>query len=126
MVMRRHRGTHPLDFATGPDISPRLLVMSTEETLLIPQQGEVWIGRADPQDTVQPDVDLGPCGGLQAGVSCHHARLVVRSGKYLLEDLHSKNGTFVNSVPLEPEKPMRVRTGDIVRFGELTMVFYEK
>jgi pSer/pThr/pTyr-binding forkhead associated (FHA) protein len=86
----------------------------------------VLIGRADPQVTPQPDVDLGPHGGSQAGVSRRHARLLYSPEGWLLDDLHSTNGTFLNNQRLVPEQPARVYTGDIIRCSQLTLVFYEE
>ena len=112
--------------ALAPVTGPRLVVAGTGATLTLPQKGEVLIGRADPQVTPQPDVDLGPHGGRQAGVSRHHARLLYYADGWLLEDLNSTNGTFVNSVPVEPGQPVQVRTGDILRCSQVTLIFYEE
>ncbi|RLC58887.1 MAG: hypothetical protein DRI79_14075 [Chloroflexi bacterium] len=108
--------------ATGP----RLLVRGTGAVLLLPQQEEVLIGRADPNLTPSPDVDLGPHGGGLAGVSRRHARLLHRPEGWLLEDLHSTNGTFLNDTPVPPGQPVRVRSGDIIRCGQLALAFYEE
>jgi pSer/pThr/pTyr-binding forkhead associated (FHA) protein len=43
----------------------------------------------------------------------------------MLEDLNSTNGTFLNGKLVPPDQQVRVRTGDIVRFGTLTLIFYE-
>ncbi len=49
-----------------------------------------------------------------AGVSKRHANLIVRDGRVSLEDLASKNGTWVNG---ERIATAPVRVGDEVRFG---------
>jgi len=112
--------------ALSPVAGPRLVVAGTGATLVLPQQGEVLIGRADPQITPRPDVDLGPHGGGQAGVSRRHARLLYSSEGWMLEDLQSTNGTFLNSVPVPPGQPVGVRTGDILRCSQVTLIFYEE
>jgi tRNA A-37 threonylcarbamoyl transferase component Bud32 len=112
--------------ALSPVTGPRLMIAGTGATLTLPQKGEVLIGRADPHATPQPDVDLGPHGGGQAGVSRRHARLLYSSEGWLLEDLHSTNGTFLNSAPVLPGQPVRVSTGDILRCSQVTMIFYEE
>jgi tRNA A-37 threonylcarbamoyl transferase component Bud32 len=112
--------------ALSPVTGPRLMIAGTGATLTLPQKGEVLIGRADPHATPQPDVDLGPHGGGQAGVSRRHARLLYSSEGWLLEDLNSTNGTFLNSVPVLPGQPVRVCTGDILRCSQVTMIFYEE
>ncbi|HET91180.1 MAG TPA: FHA domain-containing protein [Chloroflexi bacterium] len=110
----------------SPVAGPRLIVAGTGAVLTLPQQGEVLIGRADPQSTRQPDVDLGTHGARQAGVSRHHARLLYYPDGWLLEDLNSTNGTFLNSAPISPGQPVRVSTGDILRCSQLTLIFYEE
>jgi DNA-binding winged helix-turn-helix (wHTH) protein len=52
-------------------------------------------------------------------VSRRHARLVIASGLATLEDLGSKNGTFVNGIRLS--SPVALRDGDEVRVGSVPM-----
>lgn len=52
-------------------------------------------------------------------VSRRHARLLVASGLATLEDLGSKNGTFVNGVRLTA--PVALRDGDELRVGSVPM-----
>jgi pSer/pThr/pTyr-binding forkhead associated (FHA) protein len=47
------------------------------------------------------------------------------SGGWVLEDLESTNGTFLNGQQIPPGHQVRVRTGDVIRFGTLTLIFYE-
>ncbi len=112
--------------ALSPITGPRMVVAGTGTTLLLPQQGEVLIGRGDPHVTPSPDVDLGPHGGSQAGVSRRHARLLYAAEGWMLEDLNSTNGTFLNSAPVLPGQPVSIRTGDILRCSQVTLVFYEE
>jgi len=105
---------------------PRLVVMSTGIPLPLPQKEMVLIGRVDPHVAPPPDVDLEPHGGGLAGVSRQHARLLRHAGGWLLEDLHSTNGTFLNSVPVLPGQPVRVRSGDVICCSQLMLVFYEE
>jgi hypothetical protein len=53
------------------------------------------IGRWDADGGVFPDVDLDT-DDPDAKVSRRHARISLRDGQYLIEDLGSTNGTFVN------------------------------
>lgn len=50
-------------------------------------------------------------------VSRRHARLIVSGGQVVLEDLNSKNGTWVGSTPVTTPTP--VRDGNEVRLGSL-------
>ena len=61
------------------------------------EQAEVIIGRDEACDLVVPDRQ----------VSRHHARIRQEGGRLLLEDLGSKNGTFVNGQELEGPHPLQ-------------------
>ncbi len=52
-------------------------------------------------------------------VSRRHARLMVASGLATLEDLGSKNGTFVNGIRMT--SPVALRDGDELRIGNVPM-----
>jgi len=54
-------------------------------------------------------------------VSGQHARLVVEGGQYILEDLNSRNGTFVNNQPINRHM---LREGDVVAIGKHTLAFH--
>ena len=51
-----------------------------------------------------------------SGVSSAHARLTLQGSAYLLEDLGSTNGTFVNGEPLSAAKSLQ--DGDVFNFGQ--------
>ena len=68
-------------------------------------QPELIIGRDEQCDVVIPERQ----------VSRHHARIRQERGKYLLEDLDSKNGTFVNGQ--EIEGPYSLQDGDEVQIA---------
>ena len=48
-------------------------------------------------------------------VSRQHATVELSGGGYLVADLHSANGTFINDVPVT--ETARLRVGDLVKFG---------
>jgi pSer/pThr/pTyr-binding forkhead associated (FHA) protein len=54
-------------------------------------------------------------------VSRRHARIAVRGRRVVIEDLGSKNGTFVNDTRLTGAAPLA--SGDHVRIGPFTLVF---
>lgn len=104
---------------------PRLFIATSGVALSIPLLDEVVVGRADPMLPQPPDVDLQPYGGGSAGVSRHHARFLRRPEGWFLQDLQSTNGTYLNEVRLLPHRPVRLNSGDLVRFGQLTLIFEE-
>ena len=50
-----------------------------------------------------------------AGVSRHHARVMLRSGRATIEDLGSKNGTFCGETRVTA--PRALADGDVIRLG---------
>lgn len=71
----------------------------------------VNIGRADYNDLVFPD----------ESVSTTHAKLQRREGVWVLVDLDSTNGTFIDGDQIKGEAPLA--PGANVRFGEIGTVF---
>jgi DNA-binding winged helix-turn-helix (wHTH) protein len=55
-------------------------------------------------------------------VSREHARIVVNRHHAVIEDLQSKNGTFVNGTRVAT--PLALRDGDEIRLGTVPMRFY--
>ena len=58
-----------------------------------------------------------------AEISRKHARLTFQGGKYVLEDLGSTNGTFVNGQRLAG--PVVLKSGDVVSLGEQIVLMYD-
>ena len=57
--------------------------------------GTLVLGRWDPESGSFPDINLDNIDE-EARVSRRHAQILVQSGRVVLEDLNSLNGTFVN------------------------------
>ncbi len=58
-----------------------------------------------------------------AEVSRKHSRLTFQGGKYVLEDLGSTNGTFVNGQRLAG--PVVLKPGDVISLGEQIVLMYD-
>jgi len=71
----------------------------------------VNIGRADYNDLVIPD----------ESVSTSHAKLQRREGVWVLVDLDSTNGTFIDGDQIKGDAPLA--PGATVRFGDISLVF---
>ncbi len=85
----------------------------------------ITIGRRDPVTGIQPSVDLT---GLdqERSVSRRHAKLERRGRRlYLVEDLGTTNGTFVNGERISPGEPVEVNAGDLLRFGLVELTYDE-
>jgi two-component system, cell cycle response regulator len=58
------------------------------------------------------------------GISRRHAKLVARGGQFLIEDLGSINGTFINNkIKLSSQERHLLSSGDSVRIGSASMKF---
>jgi serine/threonine protein kinase len=119
-----HRTTVQIDSAKSSLKGPRFVVVATGSLLVLPQKDAVLIGRADPRGKVAPDIDLSIYGGGTAGVSRQHARLLRKDDDWMIEDLHSTNGTFVNDRRVSPSQPTWLNSGDNVRCGQLVLAFH--
>src|SRR5574341_81581 len=74
---------------------------------------QLTIGRDSTNDIVINDAEI----------SRRHARLTFQGGKYVLEDLGSTNGTFVNGQRLAG--PRVLKAGEVVSFGEQIILVFE-
>jgi len=111
---------------TPPNVGarPRLVVAGSGAEFDLAGKSEVLIGREDPISGIFPQIDLTPHGGEVGGVSRRHARLMLRNGQWLIEDLNSTNFTFVNNQRLAPGAPLALKDGDQIRMGRVVLAFY--
>jgi hypothetical protein len=72
----------------------------------------------------QPDVDLAPYGGFPAGVSRLHVKLHRVDNQIMMEDLGSRNGSYIGDDRLDPGKKVLVTNGQAIRFGGLNGWIY--
>ena len=80
------------------------------------------IGRADEGEEHRLGLDLGPHGGLDNGVSRHHAVIEQRGRQLYILDFGSTNGTRINGLNLKPDKLYRLRTDDELELGLVRVV----
>ena len=106
---RRVSGAAPASSPGRPAVVARL---TTDDRTISLVEGTHVIGR-DPCAAVWIDA---------AVVSRHHARMVVRDGLVTVEDLGSRNGTFVNGVRLAGVSA--VAHGDEVSIGSIPLVVH--
>jgi hypothetical protein len=105
----RARGAKATDRAPAD-----LLVMDPSATGLdpgerIPLLAQSSIGRARENDVRLDD----------AVISSQHARLTWNGRGWVIEDLNSTNGTFVNGKPVE--RPIAVKQGDVIELGRVKL-----
>jgi hypothetical protein len=84
---------------------------------------ETTIGRSDPVTGISPHVDLTSIDTDRSS-SRRHAKILRRDGKfYVVEEIGTMNGTFVNDRRVETGVPVQIRPGNAVRFGVLEFEF---
>lgn len=109
--MSADAASHP-DGAAGSDPAPkwrlRPLQLPDHPELISITDGVITFGRDPGNSIVLSERDF-------PHVSSHHARITERDGELVLDDLGSKNGTFVNREPVERR---RLSHGDVVQLGE--------
>lgn len=86
--------------------------------------GEIsLVGRRDPITGIKPIVDLTSIDP-ERSCSRQHAKILHRDGTYfVVEDVGTTNGTFVNETRVGTGVPERIGEGDKVRFGLVTLEF---
>ncbi|MGQ0603492.1 MAG: FHA domain-containing protein, partial [Anaerolineales bacterium] len=84
------------------------------KAMVLEGRSEYVLGR-EGLENEKPDVNLGPYGGRERGVSRKHALLRVDRRQLLLTDLNSSNGTWLNGSQLSASEPIRLQSGDEVR-----------
>lgn len=87
-------------------------------------EDESQIGRWDADGGIFPDVDLD-ADDPEAKVSRRHAQITRENGQYLIEDMGSTNGTFVNrGRRLLPGDRQLLRDGDEIIVGKTFLRFH--
>lgn len=109
----------PAPSPAGPRLT--IVIMNSGRRISLDVGEDLLIGRKDNARGIYPDVDLGLDGGYDAGVSRRHAIISYTNGTYLIEDLGSANGTFVNGRQLAPQAPTMLSSGDELKCGTLLM-----
>ena len=110
----------------GPDGVVILQVSSDDLPLMVQIRHEIVLGRIARASEEATYLDLTPFGAEEAGVSRRHARLLRDGRAVYLMDLDSTNGTRVNGEPLAAGVEKRLRDGDELSLGRLTVYVYFK
>ncbi len=117
------------------DVTRRLVPAAARAQLIVETgngaTAEFWVekdvalvGRASPSDGIEPDVDLAEVDPNRL-VSRRHAFILRRRGGFVIEDLESVNGTYLNGIQrLQPHAQTLLRDGDQVSFGETRAIFW--
>jgi pSer/pThr/pTyr-binding forkhead associated (FHA) protein len=101
-----------------PDIQKQCRIDLKAEKLII--------GWHDRETDLKPDVDFTNFGAVSKGVSRQHAMLVKNSTELMIIDLSSRNGTRINGLPLQIEKPTPLKNKSVLHLADLTMIVFMK
>jgi CRP-like cAMP-binding protein len=117
----------PPSKAPAPGTAPQRLVHSRSGMeFRLATEPETAIGRRDPVTGIQPEIDLSPVD-LQRSVSRRHAKIYRQDGRFfLIEEIGTVNGTFVNGQRVETGVPVEIKPGEEVRFGLVDLFFETK
>jgi CRP-like cAMP-binding protein len=111
------------DSAPQPEIGPRLVHLGTGTEFPLAASGETFVGRYDAATGVHPEIDLKPVD-TDRSISRRHARVVRRGERFfVVEEIGTSNGTFVNRHKVDKGVEVEFRDGDEVQFGLVKTVF---
>ena len=112
-------------FVAGSSAVDMMLVLVRAEDgqrySIDPRVQTALLGRTDRKARLVVDIDLTGTDGQAHGVSRRHARVHYLNGNYLLEDLESLNGTYLNERKLRPYLPEVLHDGDAIRLGDVKL-----
>ena len=106
------------------ELSPWVIEIRAEampESLKLRVTDPITVGRSDNSGTYKPDIDLGPYGGEGQGVSRRHLILHADPNALFVTDLNSGNGTLLNGMRLEAEKPYALKYEDELQLGHMIL-----
>jgi len=109
-------GTH-----TPPAVGLSLFLLNNGEPISLRAEEEFVLGRSNDM-TSEPMVDLTKYEAFAAGVSRRHAMIRAIGNKYILIDLNSSNGTWLNGERLLPTKAHDLPSGGVIQLGRLKLV----
>jgi hypothetical protein len=107
---------------TAPFDSMALHIMGEKLPFLI-HRGTTLLGRVSSSQKGAA-VDLSKYYARVLGVSREHAAIHYTDNGWMVEDLGSTNGTYVNDGKLPAHQLHALQNGDTVRLGQLTLFVY--
>jgi pSer/pThr/pTyr-binding forkhead associated (FHA) protein len=106
---------------TPPSRGLSLFLLNKSEPIALRTEAEFVLGRAG-DSTSEAVVDLTDHDGFALGVSRRHAQIRAAGEKYVLTDLNSSNGTWLNGQRLVPTRPYDLPSGGVIQLGRIKLV----
>jgi CRP-like cAMP-binding protein len=115
--------TGPLATEPGPASFPcRLRHLGSGVEYKIDLAETATVGRIDPVTGIEPHLDLSTVD-TERSSSRRHAKIIRDEGEvYLVEEIGTLNGTFINGRRLRTAVPEEISDGDKLRFGLVEFV----
>ena len=99
----------------------RLVDLTTGAEFFFSKGDETTIGRADPVTGILPDIDLTSVDANRS-VSRRHAKIICSGNQYfMLEEVGTVNGTYVNEQRIPTGTPVAIHNGDAIKIGLIAM-----
>lgn len=100
----------------------RFLVWTVAGVLEMDANEAILVGRVPTADAIW--MNLSTYDAEQLGISRQHALIRPEDDGYMLRDLGSTNGTFLNGLALEAHRSYPLQHQDELRFGQLSMQIF--
>jgi hypothetical protein len=104
-----------------PARSLSLFLLNVGEPIALCTEAEFVLGRIV-EPTSEPIVDLTEFDGFAMGVSRRHALIRAAGDKYMLTDLNSANGTWLNGHRLAPTRSYVLSSGAVIQLGRMKLI----
>lgn len=108
------------DQAAKPSIT--LNIDGTEAPITFTNRREIIIGRTDPNSEQRPDIDVSGLPINYSSISRKHIRLVYTKSAWFVEDMGSRNGSWLNGKLLLAHQRYQVRNQDHIQVGTVNVV----
>ncbi len=99
-----------------------LNILGIDTPITFHDKTQITLGRKNPATNEHPDVDLSGLPLNTAGISRKHVNLVYTNGQWYVEDLGSRNGTWLNSKLLMAYQRYKLYDGDQLRTGGISII----
>lgn len=105
----------------APESGLAFYFAGTAKQVAVTTDGEFILGRKTEGDT-DSLVDLTYPDGFAMGVSRRHAKVRSTANGYVITDLNSSNGTWLDGKILPPSQPIDLPSGVTLQLGRLKLV----
>lgn len=107
----------PIDYGMQRPWRIALRLVDMQMQMIFDLSGTMVVGRAHPETSFYPDIDLGAFKGGELGVSREHMYFQLDGERVVIIDNGSANGTQLNGEWLKPNQSYPVRHGDEITLG---------